>query len=49
MPDTNVNPFLDEINNLVRTVKGMIENQFRMMAPFKGQGFPQASFVPVGN
>ena len=38
--DANVNPFLDEIKNLVGTVKSMIESQFRMMAPFTGQGFP---------
>ena len=27
----------------------MIESQFRMMAPFMGQKFPQAPFVPVVN
>ena len=27
----------------------MIESQFRMMAPFMGQRFPQATFVPVLN
>ena len=43
--DTNVKPFLDEIKNLVGTVR----SQFRMMAPFMGQRFPQAPFVPVVN
>ena len=31
------------------TVKGMIESQFRMMAPFMGQRFPQAPFMLVVN
>ena len=49
MPDSNVNPFLDEIKTLVGTVKSMIESQFHMMAPFTGQGFPRTPFVPVVN
>ena len=50
MQDTiNVKPFSDEIKNLVGTVKSMIESQFCMIAPFIGQRFPQAPFVPVVN
>ena len=43
----DANPFLEEIKNLVGTVKSMVENQFHMIALFMNQAFPQC--MPVVN
>ena len=43
----DASPFLEEIKSLVDTVKSMVENQFRMIAPFVNQAFPQC--MPVVN